>query len=80
MSIMITARDNTEQIRPIDIGGKRKLTDKCNTTETTALRSVVASLAWIARQVRPTLSFRVSKLHSVAGKGTAKDMQECNKV
>ena len=80
MSILVTAKDNTEKIRPIDIGASKKLTDKCNATENTALRSVVASLAWVARQVRPMLSFRVSKLQSRAGKATVKDMRECNKV
>ena len=80
MSILVTAKDNTEKIRPIDIGVSKKLTDKCNGVENTALRSVVASLAWVARQVRPTLSFRVSKLQTVAGKATVKDLRECNKV
>ena len=50
-SITVTAKDNTEKIRPIDINPKRKLIDKCNQEETTCLRSVVAALAWIARQV-----------------------------
>jgi len=79
-SITVTAVDNTEKIRPIDIGEKRRGTDKCTAEETTCLRSVVASLAWVARQVRPGLSYRVSKLQSVAGKGFVKDMRECNKV
>ena len=80
MNITVTAKDNTEKIRPIDIGEKRRGTDKCTAEETTCLRSVVASLAWVARQVRPGLSYRVSKLQSVAGKGYIKDMRECNKV
>ena len=79
-SITITAKDNTEKIRPINIGDNRKLTDKCTTGEITALRSVTASLAWIARQVRPGLSYRVSKLQCVAGKSTIKDLRQCNKV
>jgi hypothetical protein len=79
-SITVTAKDNTEKIRPIDIGATRRGTDKCNEEETTCLRSVVAALAWVARQVRPGLSYRVSKLQSVAGKGFIKDMKECNKV
>ena len=54
--------------------------DKCTPGEITALRSVTASLAWIARQVRPGLSFRVSKLQCVAGKGTVKDMRQANKI
>ena len=39
--IIVTAKDNTEQIRPIDYGAK-KLTGRCTPTENTALRSVVA--------------------------------------
>ena len=79
-SITVTAKDNTEKIRPIDIGDKRRGTDKNTPEETTCLRSVVAALAWVARQVRPALSYRVSKLQSVAGNGFVKDMRECNKV
>ena len=79
-SITVTAKDNTEKIRPIDIGDKRRGSDKCDAEETTCLRSVVAAMAWIARQVRPGLSYRVSKLLSKAGKGFVKDMRECNKV
>ena len=83
-SIKVTAKDNTEKIRPIEVhdkgSKKKKLTDKNDAKETTALRSVVASLAWIARQVRPALSYRVSKLQTVAGNGCIKDIRECNKV
>ncbi len=79
-SIKVTAKDNTEKIRAIDISTNRKCKDKCNESATTCLRSVVASLAWVARQARPGLSYRVSKLQSVAGKGTIKDMRDCNKL
>ena len=79
-SITVTAKDNTEKIRPIPVPANRKASDKNNAEETTALRSVVASLAWVARQVRPSLSYRVSKLQSVAGNGCIKDIRECNKV
>ena len=79
-NITVTAKDDTEKIRPIDLNPKRKLTDKCNQEETTCLRSVVAALARIARQVRPDLSYRVSKLQSVAGKGFIRDSRECNKL
>ena len=79
-SIDVTVKDNTEKIRPIDIGDKKRSTDKCNAEENTCLRSVVAAMAWVARQVRPGLSYRVSKLQSVAGQGYVKDMRDCNKV
>ena len=80
VSRTVTAKDNTEKIRPIDIGDKRRGTDKNTAAETTCLRSVVAALAWVARQCRPGLSYRVSKLQSVAGNGFVKDMRDCNKV
>ena len=79
-SITVTAKDNTEKIRPIVMGEKRRGADKCNAEETTCLRSVVAAMAWVARQARPGLSYRVSKLQSVAGNGCIKDLRECNKV
>ena len=79
-SIKVTAKDNTEKIKPIDIGIKRKLAEKCDAGETTALRSVTASLAWIARQVRPALSYRVSKLQCIAGNGRVSDLRQANKV
>ncbi len=54
-NITITAKVNIEKIKPISYGTK-KLISKCNEGEKTQLRSVVQSLAWIARQVRPDLS------------------------
>ena len=78
MSIKVTAKDDTDKIRPIIIGDKRKAADKCTEAETTCLRSVVAAIAWVARQTRPGLSYRVSKLQSVAGKGCIKDIRGCN--
>ena len=77
MSIFVTAKDNPEKIRPVDSGAGR-LADKCDGVQNTALRSVVASLALVARKVRPTLSFRVSKLQTVAGRATVNDLRECN--
>ena len=41
---------------------------------------MVAALACVARQTRPGLVYRVSKLRSVAGNGLIKNMRECNKV
>ena len=79
-SITVTAKDNTEKIRPIVIGERRKPSDKCNAEETTSLLSVVASLARVSRQVRPSLCYRVSKLQSIAGRGCVRDLRECNKV
>ena len=78
-NITVTAKDKTEKIRPICIGDKRGSIDKRNAEETTCLRSVVAALAWVARKIRPGLSYRMSKFRSVASKVFVKDMRECNK-
>ena len=47
MSIKVTAKENIEKIRPIVIGDKRRNADKNTETETTCLRSVVASQEWL---------------------------------
>ena len=49
-SIDVTAKDNTEKLRPISISDERKASSLCDAGEKTCLRSVVAALAWIARQ------------------------------
>ena len=38
-SITVTAKDNTEKIRPIDIGDKRRGSDKCDAEETFAFEA-----------------------------------------
>ena len=67
-SIRVTVKDNTEKISAIDYKSNRSLNSPCSSEEITKLRSAVASLAWIARQVRADLSYRVSRLQSVVGK------------
>ena len=79
-SIKVTAKDNTEKIKPIEIKKGNKLTDNITPAENTMLRSVVASLSWVARQCRPALSYSVNKLQTKQGKGTYADVKECNKV
>ena len=79
-SIKVTAKDNTEKIKPINIKKGNRLTDSITPEENTNLRSVVAALSWVARQVRPALSYSVNKLQTKQGKGTYADIKECNKV
>ena len=43
--IRVTAKDNTEKIKPVGYGKKRTLTDRCTDSDTTQLRSVTAALA-----------------------------------
>ena len=44
------------------------------------MRGVVAAIAWIARQVRPDLSYGVSKLQSITTRAHVKDLTEANKL
>jgi hypothetical protein len=79
-SITVTAKDNTEKIRPIVIPQHKKMTDPCNPKEITQVRSITAALAWVGRQVRPDLSYRVSRLQTMVGKCTTKEMKEANAI
>ena len=58
----------------------RKQTDLARDHEITQLRSVVGSLAWVARQCRPQLSYGVNKLQSVCGTATLDDLKFANKL
>ena len=52
-NIKVTCKDNTEKILPIKIIiGDRRKNDKATAGEISQMRSVVGSLAWIARQCR----------------------------
>ena len=65
-SISVKCKDTTEKIEPVRYDPKgRKQTDLARDHEINQLRSVVGSLAWVARQCRPQLSYGVNKLHTV---------------
>ena len=59
-TITINCRDNTRAIRPIDISKTEKGTTSVTNAQRTALRSVIGSLAWVARATRPDLAYRVN--------------------
>ena len=44
------------------------------------MKSVAGSLAWVCRQCRPDLSYRVSRIQSASNKGTVADIKEANKT
>ena len=74
-SIRITCQDNTEKILPINFDkGLRKLEAKATAGEIAQMRSVVGSLAWIARQCRPRLCYTCSRLQSVVGSAQVKHL------
>ena len=56
-----------------------KQTDLARDHEIAQLRSVVGSLAWVARQCRPQLSYGVNKLQSVCGTATLDDLRFAKK-
>ena len=62
--IHVTATDNTERVQPITHDVKHGFTRKATADEIHQLRSVTQSLAWIARQTRRDLSYRISKIQS----------------
>ena len=49
----IPTSENCKTVKPIEIDKNRKLTDEAIEKELTSFRSVVGSLAWVARYDRP---------------------------
>ncbi len=43
-------------------------------------RKTIATLAWIAGQTRPDLSYRISELQTVTGKPRVEDLHEADKI
>jgi hypothetical protein len=80
-NVSVTCKDNAENIEPINYAAKgRKQTDPATASDISKLRSVVRSLAWVARQCRPDLVHGVSKLQSVAAKACLSDLALANKL
>ena len=79
-TLTIHTKDNTRTIKRIKVDSSKKMSDKLSPDETTKLRSVVGSLAWVARQGRPDLAYRVSYLQTAINGATVGLLHECNKV
>ena len=79
-TIKINCRDNTRAIRPIDIHKSEKGTTPVTNAQRTALRSVIGSLAWVARATRPNLAYRVNALQQAVVKATVETLREANRV
>ena len=58
----------------------RKQNDKVTKGELTQLRSAIGNLAWIARQARPDLAYKVSYLQTCVKSATVTTLKECNKT
>ena len=78
--IHITAKDNTERVQPITYDVKHGLTRKATADEIHQLRSVTRSLAWIAKQTRLDLSYRISKTQSTFENACVRDLRECDRI
>ena len=70
--------DNTRKTTYVEIDSHRNPADPVTKGEEKQLRSVVGSLSWIARQVRPDILYRVSKLQPKGA--TVSTLKEANKV
>ncbi len=79
-SITVSAKDNTQKIRPIKIPAGKKLTSPCTPAEVTQVRSVTAALAWVGRQTRPDQCYRVSRMQTLIKDATKREMKECNEI
>ena len=78
--IHVTAQDNTERVQPITYDAKHGLTRKATASEVHQLRSVTQSLVCVARQTRPDLSHRISKIQSTFENVCVRDLRECNRI
>ena len=78
-SVSVRCKDTTEKIEHVRYD-RRKQTDLARDHEIAQLRSGVGSLAWVARQCRPQLSYGVNKLQSVCGTNTFDDLRFANKL
>ena len=76
----MTAKENTEKIRPIVIGDKRRGTGKCTAEETTCLRSVVGSIGMGGQASLTRGRIPSVEISKAAGSGFIKDMRKSNKV
>ena len=80
-SVSVRCKDTTKKIEPVRYDPKgRQQTDLARDHEIAQLRSVVGSLAWVARQCRPQLSYGVNKLQSVCGTATLDDLRFADKL
>ena len=79
-SVSVRCKDTTEKIELVRYDPGRKQTDLARDYEIAQLRSVVGSLACVARQCRPQLSYGVNKLQSECGTATLDDLRFANKL
>ena len=79
-TIEINCRDFTRAIKPIEIRKDEKGTTPVPPAQRTTLRSVIGSLAWVARATRPDLAYPVNALQQRVTTATVETLREANRV
>ena len=80
-NVYVNAKDNTEKILPINYHkGDRSPEARATEGEVSQMRSVVGSLAWIARKTRPDISYECSKMQSIVSVAQVKHLEACNQI
>ena len=77
--IKVDTADNTRKIHGADVGS-RLGSERLQQGDITKLRSITGSLAWISRQTRPDLGYRVSRLQSSIKDATVSTLADANAV
>ena len=80
--IHITCPSLIDQVRPIylTVEERKKKQEKITEAQRQQLRSIIGSLAWLARVCRPDLAYAASKLQSNAHTATYEDIRYANTV
>ena len=78
-NIKITCRSSTMKIQKAQIPSGRSIVEPLNDEDKTSMKSIAGSLAWIARQCRPDLAYRISRVQAASSNGCVADLKEANK-
>ncbi|CAE7200469.1 GIP [Symbiodinium sp. CCMP2592] len=79
-NIHVTCSETTRNVNKIHVDKRRHPGDPLTDSDKTQMKSVAGSLAWVCRQCRPDLSYRVSKIQSASSNGTVADIRDANKA
>ena len=79
-TIRVSCADTTRNVSKIFVDKRRHPGDPLTDSDRTQMKSVAGSLAWVCRQCRPDLSYRVSRIQSASSNGTVADIREANKA
>ena len=79
-NILLDVADNTRKTTYVEIAKHRNSADPVTKGEEKQLRSGVGSLSWIARQARPDVLYRVSKLQPRVKGATVSPLKEATSL